>query len=90
MASIEVVFGGVEGRWRGIVVSRVVSWISQEGDRSGHDRAMKETTLNICPIHGSSSGSQYLRTMVKATAEHLQLTHATTIEAPKSFQKFPP
>jgi hypothetical protein len=38
------------------------------------------------------SGSQYLRTMVEATAEHLRLTmqHATTIEAPKSFQKFPP
>jgi hypothetical protein len=61
----------------------------------------------FCADLSSSSGSQYLRTMVEATAEHLRLTvsslavqsihtnswhmqHATTIEAPKSFQKFPP
>jgi hypothetical protein len=42
-------------------------------------------TLNIYPVYRTSSGSQYLRTMVEATAEHLRLTHATTIEALKSF-----
>jgi hypothetical protein len=49
-------------------------------------------TLSRFQDTGTSSGSQYLRIMVEATAEHLRLTmqHATTIEAPKSFQKFPP
>jgi hypothetical protein len=84
MASIKVVFGGVEGGWRGKVVSGVMSWIAQEKDGSGHDRgtyngstAMKETrTLNIYPIFRARvittlSGSQYLKTMVEATTKHL-------------------
>jgi hypothetical protein len=59
---------------------------------------MKETrTLNIYPVYRTrviktlSSGSQYLRTIVEATAEHLRLTAApTTIEAPKSLNNFRP
>jgi hypothetical protein len=53
---------------------------------------MKETTLNIYPIHRSSSSYQYLKTMVEATTEHLRLTmqHTTTIEASKSSQQLPP
>jgi hypothetical protein len=75
-----------------------MSWIAQERNGSGHDRgtyngstAMKETrTLNIYPIHRSSSGSQYLKTMVEATTEHLRLIHTTTIEASKLSQQLPP
>jgi hypothetical protein len=37
---------------------------------------MKETTLNIYPIHRASSSSQYLKTMVEATTKHLRLTAA--------------
>jgi hypothetical protein len=32
-------------------------------------------TLNIYPIYRASSGSQYLKTIVEATTEHLRLTY---------------
>jgi hypothetical protein len=39
VAFVEVVFGGVEGGWRGkVVVSGVMSWVAQERNGSGHDR----------------------------------------------------
>jgi hypothetical protein len=44
-------------------------------------QSLRSTVNSVGSINISS---QYLKTMVEATTEHFQLTHTTTIKAPKS------